>query len=41
MNLNEQCLLKFLINPDEILELHDFFVKNLDIVEKNPDIVNN
>lgn len=41
MNLNEQCLLKFLINPDEILELNDFFVKNLDIVEKNPNIVNN
>ena len=41
MNLNEQCLLKFLVNPDEIMELTDFFVKNLDIVEKNPNIVNN
>ena len=41
MNLNEQCLLKFLINPDEISELTEFFVKNLDIVEKNPHIVNN
>ena len=41
MNLNEQCLLKFLVNPDEILELTDLFVKNLDIVEKNTNIVNN
>ena len=41
MNLNEQCLLKFLIDPDEISELTDFFVKNIDIVEKNPQMFNN
>ena len=33
MNLNEQCLLKFLINPDELSCLTDYIVNNLDKVE--------
>ena len=33
MNINEQCLLKFLINPDENIELVDFFIKNIDNIE--------
>lgn len=27
MNLNEHCLLNFLINPDEIIELTNLFVE--------------
>lgn len=41
MNLNEHCLLKFLINPDEISELTDFFVKNLDNLDKISTMVDN
>ncbi len=35
MNLNEFCLLNFLINPDEIIDLSEIFVKNIEEVEKN------
>ncbi len=34
MNLNESCLLRFLINPDEITELSLFFLKNIEEIEK-------
>lgn len=30
MNLNEICLLNFLINPDEIKELTDIFLKKIE-----------
>ncbi len=35
MNLNEICLLRFLINPDEISDLAKIFIKNIEEVEKN------
>ena len=34
MNLNETCILKFLINPDEIHELSKIFIKNIEEAEK-------
>ena len=34
MNLNERCLLNFLINPDEICELMAIFLKNITEIEK-------
>ena len=39
--MNECCLLKFLINPDEIKELSEFFFKNIEEIEKNLNIDNN
>lgn len=33
MNLNEYCLLNFLINPDELKDLNTFFVKNIEEIE--------
>ncbi len=41
MNLNERCLLSFLINPDEITDLSEFFLKNIEEIEKNSIIDNN
>ncbi|MGM9993541.1 MAG: hypothetical protein ACI37R_02285 [Candidatus Avigastranaerophilus sp.] len=35
MNLNEDCLLNFLINPDELKDLSDFFVNCIEEIEKN------
>ncbi len=34
MNLNEYCLLGFLINPDEITDLSQIFLKNIEEIEK-------
>lgn len=41
MNLNEHCLLNFLINPDEIKDLSEFFLKNIEEIEKTSKIDNN
>ncbi len=41
MNLNESCLLGFLINPDEIRELSEIFLKNIEEIEKNSKKGNN
>lgn len=41
MNLNEICLLNFLINPDEIKDLSNIFLKNIEEIEKNSNIDNN
>ena len=41
MNLNESCLLSFLINPDEIRELSEIFVKNIEEIEKRMKISDN
>ncbi len=41
MNLNEICLLNFLINPDEIKDLSNIFLKNIEEIEKNSKINNN
>lgn len=41
MNLNETCLLSFLINPDEIRELSEIFVKNIEEIEKRMKISDN
>lgn len=41
MNLNELCLLNFLINPDEIKDLSNIFLKNIEEIEKNSKIDNN
>lgn len=35
MNLNEHCLLNFLVNPDEISELTNFFLENIQFVQEN------
>ena len=35
MNLNEHCLLNFLINPDEISELTNVFLENIQFVKEN------
>ncbi len=40
MNLNEHCLLNFLINPDEIKDLTNIFIKNIEEIE-NYSIINN
>lgn len=34
MNLNENCLLRFLVNPDELQELSGLFLKNIEEIEK-------
>ena len=41
MNLNENCLLRFLCNPDELQELSSLFFKNIEEIEKNSKIDNN
>lgn len=41
MNLNERCLLGFLINPDEITDISEFFLKNIEEIEKNSGLDNN
>ena len=41
MNLNENCLLRFLVNPDELQELSRLFLKNIEEIEKNSKIDNN
>jgi len=41
MNLNEHCLLNFLINPDELKDLSEIFVKNIEEIEKISKIDNN
>jgi hypothetical protein len=41
MNLNEHCLLNFLINPDEIQEITEFFLKNIEEIEKYSNLDNN
>lgn len=35
MNLNEHCLLNFLINPDEISELTNVFLENIQFVKEH------
>ncbi len=30
MNLNEYCLLKFLINPDEMKDISEFFIETIE-----------
>ena len=40
MNLNEYCLLNFLINPDEIKDLTGVFIKNIEEIE-NSSLINN
>ena len=34
MNLNEYCLLNFLINTDEIRVLSEIFIKNIEETDK-------
>lgn len=34
MNLNEYCLLNFLLNPDELKDISEFFVKNTEACSK-------
>ena len=41
MNLNESCLLGFLINPDQINDLYNIFLKNIVEIEKTSKIDNN
>ena len=41
MNLNENCLLKFLINPDELMDLCEVFLKNIEEIDKISKIDNN
>ncbi len=41
MNLNEICLLNFLVNPDEIQELSNIFIKNIEEIENFSLIDNN
>ncbi len=41
MNLNEQSLLRFLINPDEIFLLSELFLKNIEEIDKTFKIDNN
>ena len=41
MNLDECCLLNFLINPDEINELSEIFMKNIEEIDKNSYLNNN
>ncbi len=41
MNLNENCLLRFLMNPDELQELSGIFLKNIEEIEKNIKIDDN
>lgn len=41
MNLNESCLLKFLVNPDELKDISDFFVNYIKEFEKKVRIDNN
>ena len=41
MNLNEHCLLNFLINPDELKDLSTLFLKNIEEIEKTTKIDNN
>ncbi len=41
MNLNEHCILRFLINPDEINDLCNIFIKNIEEIEKTSKIDNN
>ena len=41
MNINEACLLQFLINPDEIHDLVNIFMLNTEIVEKNKELNDN
>ena len=35
MNLNEICLLRFLVNPDEITELTKIFIENNEEMSKS------
>lgn len=35
MNLNEICLLNFLMNPDELKDLSNIFINNIEEIEKN------
>ncbi len=41
MNLNEHCLLGFLVNPDELNYLYKIFLKNIEEIEKTSKIDNN
>ncbi len=41
MNLNEVCILKFLINPDEIQDLSSVFLKNIEEIDKSYKMDNN
>lgn len=41
MNLNEHCLLSFLINPDEINDLSEIFLKNIEEIDKISKMDNN
>ncbi len=35
MNINEYCLLNFLINPDELKDISSFFINNIEEKDKN------
>jgi len=35
MNLNEYCLLNFLVNPDEIQDISAFFIKKIEELNNN------
>ncbi len=41
MNLNEYCLLNFLINPDELKDISFFFIDNIEENNRNsaPDYI--
>lgn len=41
MNINENCLLHFLSNPDELQDLSKMFLKNIEEIEKNSKIDDN
>lgn len=35
MNINESCLLNFLLNPEEIIVMTEIFRKNIEEIENN------
>ncbi len=41
MNLNEICILNFLVNPDELADLSKIFLKNIEEIDKYGKIDNN
>ena len=41
MNLNEICLLNFLMDPDELKDLSIIFINNIEEIEKSSKIDDN
>ena len=41
MNINENCLLHFLSNPDELQDLSIMFLKNIEEIDKNSNLEDN